>query len=527
MTTSSRARIKPLTRGERVIAFIEEFCKVPEGASVGKPLRLMEFQRKFILEVYDNPIGTSRAYLSVGRKNGKTSLIACLMLAHLVGPEARLNSQITSGARSRKQAALVYKLAEKMVRLNPALSKIIRPTPSEKLLVGLPMNVEYQAISAEAGTAHGLSPVLAILDEVGQVKGPYDAFVEAITTAQGAHEDPLLLAISTQAATDNDLFSRWLDDAEAANDPRTVCHLYTAPEECALDDREAWKAANPAMGEFRSLQDIEDFCEKAKRQPTEENSFRWLYLNQRIEAFAPFVSKGVWQSCAAVPAPLDGLPVYGGLDLSEVNDLTALVLVAPQGRIFNVHPVFWLPENGLLEKSRSDRVPYDVWAKQGFISPTPGMTVDYAFVAEYLRGLFDQFDIRKIAFDRWNWRHLKPWLLRAGFTEDQLEGDHAVFEPFGQGVKSMSPALRDLSGALLDGRLSHGSHPVLNMCAANAVTQSDPAGNKKLAKNKSRGRIDGMVALAMAMAVASGAYEDAAKEHLITEAAIMERADLF
>lgn len=508
MTTSLPGRTKPLTRGERVIAFIEEFCRVPEGSAVGKPIRLMEFQKRFIREVYDNPSGTSRAYLSVGRKNGKTSTISCLMLAHLVGPEARLNSQIISGARSRKQAALVYKLAEKMVRLNPALSKIIRPTPSEKLLVGLPMNVEYQAISAEAGTAHGLSPVLAILDEVGQVKGPYDAFVEAITTAQGAHEDPLLLAISTQAATDNDLFSRWLDDAAAAKDLRTVCHLYTAPEDCELDDREAWRAANPAMGEFRSLQDIEDFAEKAKRQPTEENTFRWLYLNQRVEAFAPFVTKGVWQSCCAAPDPLDGLPVYGGLDLSEVNDLTALVLVAPKDRMFNVHPTFWLPQDGLREKSRSDRVPYDVWADQGFLSSTPGRTVDYEFVAEYLRGLFDRYDVRKIAFDRWNYRHLKPWLARVGFTEDQLDGDNAVFEPFGQGVMSMSPALRDLSAALLNQKIAHGDHPVLNMCAANAVVQQDPAGNKKFAKNKSRGRIDGLVSLAMAMSVAA-TYEQA------------------
>jgi phage terminase large subunit-like protein len=509
MTTSSLARTKPLTRGERVIEFIHRHCRVPEGNLVGKPLRLMEFQKKFIREVYDNPSGTSRAYLSIGRKNGKTALIACLALAHLVGPEARLNSQIISGARSRKQAALVYKLAEKMVRLNPALSKIIRPTPSEKLLVGLPMNVEYQAISAEAGTAHGLSPVLAILDEVGQVKGPYDAFVEAITTAQGAHEDPLLLAISTQAATDNDLFSRWLDDAAAANDSRTVCHLYTAPEDCELDDKEAWRAANPAMGEFRSLQDLEDFAEKAKRQPTEENTFRWLYLNQRIEAFAPFVNKGVWQACNSKPAPLDGLPVYGGLDLSEVSDLTALVLVAPADGVFNVHPTFWLPGDGLAEKSRADRVPYDVWARDEFLSPTPGRTVDYGFVAEYLRGLFDRYDVRKIAFDRWNWRHLKPWLAKAGFTEDQLEGDHAVFEEFGQGYKSMSPALRDLEAALLNGQIAHGGHPVLTMCAANAVVQPDEAGNKKLTKKKSRGRIDGMVALTMAMSVA-GTYAESA-----------------
>ena len=214
-----------MTRGQKICAFIEHYCLIPEGAHVGQPIKLMKFQRKFILDVFDNPHGTSRAYLSVARKNGKSALIAAILLAHLVGPEARQNSQIISGARSRDQASLVFKLAEKMVRLSPELSKIVRIVPSQKMLVGLICNVEFKAISAESGTAHGLSPVLAILDEVGQVRGPHDAFIEAIETAQGAHANPLLIAISTQAATDADLFSIWLDDAAAAKDRRIGSHV--------------------------------------------------------------------------------------------------------------------------------------------------------------------------------------------------------------------------------------------------------------------------------------------------------------
>jgi phage terminase large subunit-like protein len=168
-----------MTRGEKVCAFIERYCFVPEGKLVGKPLKLMKFQRDFIKGIYDNKHGTSRAYLSVARKNGKSALIAGIVLAHIIGPEARLNSQIVSGARSREQASLVFKLAEKMIRLSPELYKLIKIVPSSKMLIGLPMNVEYKAISAEAGTAHGLSPVLAILDEVGQVRGPTDSFIEA------------------------------------------------------------------------------------------------------------------------------------------------------------------------------------------------------------------------------------------------------------------------------------------------------------------------------------------------------------
>jgi phage terminase large subunit-like protein len=497
-TTLLRARTKALTRGERVCEFISRYCRVPEGKHVGKPLRLMQFQRRFILDIYDNPAGTSRAYLSIARKNGKTAAIAAIVLAHLVGPEARLNSQIISGARSRDQAALVFKLAEKMVRLNPDLAKIVKVIPSSKMLIGLTMNVEYKAISAEAGTAHGLSPVVAILDEVGQVRGPYDAFVEAIITAQGAHDNPLLLAISTQAATDADLFSIWLDDAQKSEDPRIVCHLYTAPEGCELDDREAWKAANPAMGEFRSVQDLEDFAATAQRQPTAENSFRWLYLNQRVEASSPFVSKAVWMANGAAVDDLQGVPVYGGLDLSEVNDLTALVLIGQRGNVWHVKPTFWLPGDSLADKARADRVQYDIWRDNGHLVAAPGKSIDYEYVAEWLREVFDRYDVQKIAFDRWNWRHFRPWLLKAGFTEAQLE---AHFVEFGQGFQSMSPALRDLESALLNERLAHGGHPVLAMCAANAVVQSDPAGNRKLSKARSSGRIDGMVALAMALGV--------------------------
>ena len=305
-----------MTRGEKIVAFIEAYCKIPEGGHVGQPIKLMKFQKQFILGVYDNPHGTSRAYLSVARKNGKSALIAAVLLAHLVGPEAKQNSQIISGARSRDQAILVFKLAEKMIKLSPELSKIVRIVPSQNMLIGLICNVEYRAISAEGGTAHGYSPTLAILDEVGQVRGPHDAFIEAIETAQGAHLDPLLIAISTQAATDGDLFSIWLDDAAHAKDKRIISHLYTAPKDCQILDQEAWKIANPALGKFRSLKDIEDFAEQADRLPAKANSFHWLYLNQRIESQSPFLSRAEWEANSSSPQLEAGDICFAGLELS-------------------------------------------------------------------------------------------------------------------------------------------------------------------------------------------------------------------
>ncbi|KAF1055040.1 MAG: hypothetical protein GAK34_00627 [Delftia tsuruhatensis] len=218
-----------MSRAGRVIEFIERYCLTPDGAQVGRPMVLADFQKEFIRATYDNPAGTRRAYLSIARKNGKTGLIAGLLLAHLAGPEAKFNAQLVSGAMSRDQAALVFNLAAKMVQLSPTLSKLVRVVPSGKRLLGLPMNTEFKAMAADGKTAHGLSPVLAILDEVGQVRGPQSDFVDAIVTSQGAHAEPLLLVISTQAATDADLLSVWLDDAQASNNPRIVCHLYAAP----------------------------------------------------------------------------------------------------------------------------------------------------------------------------------------------------------------------------------------------------------------------------------------------------------
>ena len=488
-----------MTRGEKVIAFIGRYCVTPEGAHVGKPLVLADFQKQFIRDIYDNPHTTRRAYLSISRKNGKSGLIAAILLAHLVGPEALANSQIVSGAMSRDQAALVFALAAKMVQLSIELSQIVKIIPSSKRLIGLPRNVEYRALAADGTTAHGLSPVLAILDEVGQIKGPHSDFVDAITTSQGAHAAPLLIAISTQAPTEADLFSIWLDDAQASKDPKIVCHLYEAPKGCDLMDEAAWRAANPALGLFRSLDDLREQATQAMRMPSTENSFRNLLLNQRVEARSPFVSRTVWLENGSEPLELDpATPIYGGLDLSAVNDLTALVLLAAhEDGTFGVLPTFWLPNDGLAERSRQDRVPYDVWNREGYLETTPGASIQYEWVAHQLKAIFERYNVQNIAFDRYNMRFLRPWLEKVGFGEADL----AKFIEFGQGFASMSPALRELESALLARKLRHGNHPVLTMCAQNATIQQDAAENRKFVKAKASGRIDGMVALAMAVGV--------------------------
>ena len=468
---------------------------VPEGELVGQPIKLAEFQKKFIYDVYDNPHGTRRAYLSMARKNAKSATIACLLLAHIIGPERIQNSQIVSGARSREQAALIYHLAEKMLNLQPKFQGLYRLVPSSKRIIGLKANVEYRALSADGTTAHGLSPVLAILDEVGQIRGPQDDFVDAITTAQGAHKSPLLVAISTQAANDVDLFSQWLDDAARSKDQKIVSHVYAAKKEADVLDTEAWYAANPALGIFRSLPDLEEQAKQAARMPSTENTFRNLILNQRVSTFTPFISRNVWESCGGKVLDFGNSPVYAGLDLSARTDLTALVICGQINGVWHTIPYFWTPENGLSDRAKRDRQPYDVWVKQGYMATTPGATVDYEYIAQDISHIFSQLNVQQIAYDRWRIDILTKELNNLGVELPLIE--------FGQGFKDMSPAIDTLESELLNGRIAHGNHPVLTMCAANAMITKDTAGNRKLDKHKATGRIDGIVAMAMALGIAA------------------------
>lgn len=489
-----------MTRAARVIRFIETHCLTPDGAHVGKPLVLAEFQKQFLRAVYDNPAGTRRAYLSISRKNGKSGLVAGLLLAHLVGPEAKLNSQIVSGAMSRDQAALVFNLAAKMVQLSPKLSSIIRIVPSGKRLIGLPLNTEYRALAADGKTAHGLSPVLALLDETGQVRGPQNDFIDAITTSQGAHAAPLLIAISTQAASDADLYSVWLDDAIQSKDPRIVCHLYAAPEGCDLTDESEWRAANPALGLFRSEDDLREQMTQAQRMPSAENTARNLLLNQRVSTESPFISPDVWKSCGAAVLPFDDdTPVYAGLDLSARTDLTALVVIGKVESVWHTAAHFWTPSQGIVERAKKDRSPYDLWHREGHLRTTPGATVDYEYVAHDIAAILSGLNVQAIAYDRWRIDLLKKEFERIGADLPLVE--------WGQGYRDSAPALDALEAELLNGRVAHGMHPVLSMCAANAVVTKDPTGARKLDKSRATGRIDGLQAMAQAFGVAAQAQE--------------------
>jgi phage terminase large subunit-like protein len=494
-------------RADNNITWIQDTLFIPDGPLMGQKFMLLPFQQKIIRAIYETP--TRRAIISFGRKNGKTALAAALLLLHLCGNESRPNSELFSSALSRDQAGILFRLAPKIVRLSPKLwgQVIIRDTVKQLYCPG--RGTLYTALSADASTNMGLSPVFICHDELGQVRGSRHTLYEALETATGAQEEPLSIVISTQSPNDADLLSVLIDDALADNDPRTKIALYSTPENDPSgkedDPRRPWafskkaiKLANPAFGSFQNDAEILDMAANAKRMPSREAEYRNLILNQRVEAQSPFVSKYIWEKNGAPPGKMGA--IYGGLDLSSVNDLTAFVMVSvDEDGMINVEPVFWLPREGLKERAMHDRVLYDVWHENKFLETTPGWSIDYEYVANYLAKTIATRDVRRIGFDKWNMKHLRPWLIRAGMTESLVD---STFTEFGQGWYSMSPALNALESALLEGRIRHGDHPLLRMCANNAVVKMDEAGNRKLDKKHSRGRIDGMVALAMAVSLA-------------------------
>ena len=482
-----------------VIRFIEKYVKIPEGRSVGKPMRLLPFQRAFLEAVFDNPHGTRRAILSVGRKCGKSSLIAALMVCYVVGPLHEANAQIFCAALSREQASLIFSLMAKMIRADQDLMDRITVKDSTRELHCAETGVHFRALSAEASTALGTSPLAFVFDELGAVDGPQCDLFDALHSGQAAHAAPIEFIISTQAAQDGHFLSAMIDDALTGEDPHTICHLHTAPAGCDLLDESAWLAANPAMGAIVSADHLRKDATEAQRMPGREPQFRRFNLNQRVEEASPFVGRSVWAANGAKPKAYAGQTAFAGLDLSSKVDLTALVVTWLDDTVWQVQAHFWTPRQGLAERARRDHADYVQWVKDGHLIATPGATIDLDSAAGNVLDIVGDMNLQALAFDRWGMDNFKAALLRKGAPPAFMD----VLKAFGQGFQSMSPAIDALEVALLNLKIAHGGHPVLQMCAANLTVVTDPSGNRKFDKARSTGRIDGAQALAMAIGVAA------------------------
>ncbi len=508
-------------RAHRVKSFAEKYMPVPEGKLVGQQMSFLPEQDDFIEGVYgntdsDGKLITRRGIFSCPRKNGKTGLIAPILGAHLIGPEAKRNSQLISAARSRDQAALVFNYLAKSLRLNPKLDGLVEIVDSSKRIRGLAMNTEFKALSADATTAHGLSPALSIHDELGQVVGPIDALYDAIETAAGAQDEPLSLIISTQAPNDADLLSTLIDDALRNPTPENVVRLYSLAKEADIFDEALWPIANFALDHFRSRKELKEAVGRAKRLPHFEATLRNLYFNQRVSLLALLVAPSTW---AANSAPVDddiffsGLPVHIGGDLSQSRDLTSVVLscLDPDTKLVHVKCFTYTPLNTLEERAKQDRAPYPTWVRQGHLIALPGQQISYNMVAAHLAANTAGMNIGTINFDRWRLSLFRKACEEEGFG---LEVPDEHWVEVGQGFRDMSPRIDRFEEVLFEDQLAHGNNPVLNMAAGNAIVTMDPAKNRKIDKFKSSARIDPMVALVMSVYAATGpAVEGKSPKH--------------
>jgi len=486
-----------------VIAFIERLT-VPSGEGAGGLFKLRPFQKRFIRDVYEPHYRhgrvwrrrVRRAILSIARKNGKTALIAALVLVHLIGPEAEQNGEIYSAATERDQAAIVFKFAAQLVRANPVLKTHLTIVDSLKRIACHSNGSFYQAVSAEAGSKMGFNPTVAIYDELAQAKNPN--LFDALDTSMGARAEPLFIIISTQSADPNHVLSENIDAGLAGDDPTTVCHLYETPEDADLWDEENWYAANPALGDFRSLEDMRALAKRAKRMPSRAAAFKNLNLNMRVDARSPLIPQAEWDGCIGDAEFQDGEAVYLAADLSSTTDLSALVMVSAESgsRLLGWG---WKPADLVKDHAFRDRFPYDVLAAQGHLELSPGRTVDRDQVALKVAELCERFNVLGLAYDRWRIDELLKAFDRIGLIAQRGDGDGLRLFDWGQGFKDMGPAIDALETAVLDRTLQHADQPVLNFCISNAIAVSDPAGNRKLDKSKARFRIDLAVAAAMAL----------------------------
>lgn len=494
-----------LTRAERVRAFIESLY-ITSGIHAGKPFKIRDWQWHDIIEpMYaTDDAGRRRkrkALITIPRKNGKTQLAAALALCHLVGPEAEQRGQVYSAAADRKQAALILKELVAFVRADPLLMKRIIIREHSKTLEDVETGSTYEALSSDARKAHGLNVSFAIMDELAQ--WPKRDLYEALTTGGAARAEPLFVTISTQSHDKNSVMSELVQYGQRVLDGTIVDDtflpvIYAAPDDADPWVEETWRACNPALGDFRSLEEMRSAAAEAKALPAREPSFRLLYLNQPVDASARFLNARDWQACKRDMTGLFGQMTFTrqrcilGLDLSSTTDLTALAAWFPATH--DLMAWFWMPLDNLDEAERRDHVPYRLWHRQGLIEATPGRAIDKAFVVHRMGELTKDFDVQFCAADRWRLDEIRRLMAEAGVKIELME--------FGQGWKDMGPAIDAIETAVLRRELHHPGHAVLDMCVANAVTVSDPTGARKLVKERQTGRIDGLVAATMAIGAA-------------------------
>jgi phage terminase large subunit-like protein len=428
------------------------------------------------------------------RKNGKTELAAALALYFLLA-DGEIGGEVYSAAADREQAGLVFGVAAQMVRNDAELDAQVEISDSLKRIVHRKSGSFYRAISAEAASKHGFNASAVVYDELHAA--PDRRLFDVLVTSQGARKQPMFLVISTAGYDRHSILWELYAHAQKVReqptlDPTFLPILYEAPIDADWTDEAVWHAANPALGDFRSLEEMRILAARAKEIPAQENTFRRLYLNQWTEQAARWISMPAWDACqTTIDWPSRRRrKLYAALDLSSTADLTSLTGVFPDATGFDVLTRNFIPSERIPERVRRDRVPYDQWRRDGFITVTEGPSTDYEAVRKVVKEWAVLYDLQVLAYDPWNATDLITRLEKQ---------DGLLCVPMRQGFASLSAPTKSLEQAILAKRLRHDGDPVLRWCVSNVAVESDAAGNLKPSKAVSTERIDAVVALIMAV----------------------------
>lgn len=492
-------KTRALSHASRKVQIINNLTHT-KGPFAGQPFDLRPWQEKQIIRpLFKTDRSGRRIYrtclLMMPRKNGKTELAAALAIDGLLF-DGEAGAEVYSAAADRDQAALVFNVAAQMLRNDPELYAQVDILDSQKRIVHRRSGSFYRAISAEAYSKHGFNASRVIYDELHAA--PSRDLWDVLTSSTGARAQPLVIAISTAGYDRHsilwELYSHAIRVRENPSiDPSFLPIIYEVPIGDDWTDEDVWKIANPALGDFRSMEEMRAACRRAQEIPAQENAFRRLYLNQWTEQAARWISMDAWDACQAPvePAALKGRPCYVGLDLSSTQDLTALVAVFPDDDGgYDVLSRFFCPADTIRTRSTRDRVPYADWQRRGVLDTTPGNTVDYVAVRAAIQEWGAAFDVKEIAFDPWNATALVTQL------QDQ---DGFTCVPIRQGFATLSAPTKSVERAILAKSLRHDGNAVLRWNVSNVAIETDAAGNLKASKKVSTERIDGVAALVNAV----------------------------
>ena len=490
-----------LSRVERAIIFMESI-PITSGMHAGKPFKVRPWQRKMIEEIFAESDGVRMvrtAVWSFPRKHGKTELAARLCLVFFAGTEAINRGQVYSAANDKKQASLIFNELVAMIEATPWLTERISIRRHSKELEDLgDTGSTFAALSADVSTKMGMNIHFFVYDELAQAanRDLYDA----LDTAMGAQAEPLGLVISTQAPDDNHPLSQLIDYGLMVKngeivDPHFHLTLFAANDDADPFDETIWFKVNPALGDFRSLEDVRRLASQAKAMPSKLPAFENLILNKRIRSEGAFIDYATWKACGDELRPVEGVECFAGLDIGGSRDLSALTIAFRQDDgTFDLLPIVWIPKNTLLEKAKTDRAPYEYWAKQGLIRLTNGSTTDPEAIARDVAELHGKYGFTSLAYDRWKMKDLQRELNKIGADVPLME--------HGQGFRDMSPSINFIERLLIEKQIRHANHPLLTMAVSNATAEYDAAENVKVKKIAQYSRIDPFIAAIMAVGAA-------------------------